>query len=119
VSTSELLIRIVKRYDEFIRRNLSRGFSAKEMNVPFLKEKTLRLEMALEKQADKARKQMAKLSDVAESAHYQFLRLFSQEGADMLVRALPGGAAVQGRGGRVSARALPAGLCRTAGGRMQ
>jgi choline-phosphate cytidylyltransferase len=95
VSTSELLIRIVKRYDEFIRRNLSRGFSAKEMNVPFLKEKTLRLEMALEKQADKARKQMAKLSDVAESAHYQFLRLFSQEGADMLVRGLtcPAGAA--------------------------
>mmetsp|Transcript_27719 Transcript_27719/g.95921 ORF Transcript_27719/g.95921 Transcript_27719/m.95921 type:complete len:352 (-) Transcript_27719:125-1180(-) len=49
VSTSELIIRIIKDYDEFVRRNLSRGHSASEMNVPFMKEKALQLDMAFDR----------------------------------------------------------------------
>ncbi len=50
VSTSDVIIRIVRDYDNFVRRNLSRGHSGKEMNVPFIKEKAILLDLAVEKQ---------------------------------------------------------------------
>jgi choline-phosphate cytidylyltransferase len=121
VSTSDLIIRIVKRcaaldggvcvslssyiftwcsYDEFVKRNLARGYSAKDMNVPFIKvftrrppycrcgsvhsmrlqEKSLQLEMVLSKQSAAAAEGIHKLSDAAETFHHDFLRLFSRNG---------------------------------------
>lgn len=49
MSTSDLIVRIIKDYDDFVRRNLSRGHSAEEMNVPFMKEQAIRLDMVLDK----------------------------------------------------------------------
>lgn len=48
ISTSDIIVRIIKDYDGFVRRNLSRGISAKEMNVPFVKEKTIQISTKLE-----------------------------------------------------------------------
>lgn len=69
---------VVRDYDAFVRRNLQRGMSREEMNVDFLKEKQIKLSMALEKGVSGASKRLHKLQGKAEELQTEFLQFFDK-----------------------------------------
>ncbi|RHY01696.1 hypothetical protein DYB25_005521, partial [Aphanomyces astaci] len=81
ISTSDLIIRIISEYDTFIRRNLKRGYSGKAMNVPFLKEKAIQIDMAMDKVKHDIDVVVHNFLGKAEDAQHSFLNMFSKDGA--------------------------------------
>jgi len=43
VSTSDLITRVVRDYDAYVMRNLKKGYSARDLNISFVKEQEMNL----------------------------------------------------------------------------
>lgn len=72
ISTSDIIMRIVKDYNEYVMRNLARGYSRKDLGVSYVKEKQLRVNMGITKLRQKVKEQQElvgqKLNTVARTA---------------------------------------------------
>lgn len=55
ISTSDLVARVVRDYDIFARRNLARGYSAKDLNLSYLEEQKFKFINKVDEVKDKGR----------------------------------------------------------------
>ncbi|XP_021275152.1 choline-phosphate cytidylyltransferase 2 [Herrania umbratica] len=63
ISTSDIIMRIVKDYNLYVMRNLDRGYSRKELGVSYVKEKRLRVNMRLKKLQEKVKEHQEKVGE--------------------------------------------------------
>uniref|UniRef100_A0A7N2LH11 Uncharacterized protein n=1 Tax=Quercus lobata TaxID=97700 RepID=A0A7N2LH11_QUELO len=61
ISTSDIIMRIVKDYNQYVMRNLDRGYSRKDLGVSY--EKRLRVNMRLKKLQEKVKEQQEKVGE--------------------------------------------------------
>ncbi|XP_062192443.1 choline-phosphate cytidylyltransferase 2-like [Phragmites australis] len=61
ISTSDIIMRILKDYNQYIMRNLIRGYSRKDLGVSYVKEKQLRVNMGISKLREKVKEHQEKV----------------------------------------------------------
>ncbi|XP_024396852.1 choline-phosphate cytidylyltransferase 2 isoform X1 [Physcomitrium patens] len=61
VSTSDLIMRIVKDYNEYVLRNLARGYTRKDLGVSYVKEKQLQVGLGINKLRQKVKEQQERV----------------------------------------------------------
>jgi len=80
ISTSDIILRIVKHYDDYVRRNLKRGYTGKQMNVSFMKEKQLQVEDKVNDIKKKFKSSVDAANKWAEQHHIkEFMKKFGGE----------------------------------------
>ncbi|XP_054792875.1 choline-phosphate cytidylyltransferase 2-like [Prosopis cineraria] len=67
ISTSDIIMRIVKDYNNYVLRNLDRGYSRKDLGVSYVKEKRLRVNRRLKNLQEKVKEQQEKVGEKIQS----------------------------------------------------
>ncbi|CAG7821752.1 unnamed protein product [Allacma fusca] len=77
VSTSDIVARIVKDYDVYVRRNLARGYSAKELGVGFINEKKFKFQNKMESLRLTGKRRDGRLSTMWSNSTNRILKALS------------------------------------------
>jgi len=87
VSTSDIICRLVRDYDMYVRRNLARGYSAQDLNVGFIKKNQLELQTRIDTVKSKFRTYeeesktfMERWEDRSKEFIHSFIGLFEKTG---------------------------------------
>jgi len=79
VSTSDVVARIVKDYDTYIRRNLARGYTREELNVSFLRGQKIELANKYDKFKKTIERKKGEYMRTSKDVIGAFLKLFGQQ----------------------------------------
>ncbi|TQD98372.1 hypothetical protein C1H46_015973 [Malus baccata] len=63
ISTSDLIMRIVKDYNQYVMRNLDRGYTRKDLGVSYVREKRLRVNMGLKRLRERVKVHQEKVGE--------------------------------------------------------
>ncbi|XP_058072133.1 choline-phosphate cytidylyltransferase 2-like [Magnolia sinica] len=63
ISTSDIIMRILKDYNQYVMRNLARGYTRKDLGVSYVREKRLRVNMGLKKLREKVKEHQEKVGE--------------------------------------------------------
>ncbi|KAM0948712.1 putative rossmann-like alpha/beta/alpha sandwich protein [Dioscorea sansibarensis] len=63
ISTSDTVMRILKDDNQYVMRNLARGFTRKDLGLSYVKEKRLQVNMGLKKLQEKVNQQQEKVGE--------------------------------------------------------
>ncbi len=87
VSTSDIICRLVRDYDMYVRRNLARGYSAQDLNVGFIKKNQLEFQSKMNTVKSKFRTYeeesktfMERWEDRSKEYIHSFIGLFEKTG---------------------------------------
>jgi len=83
VSTSDVIMRILKGYNDYVMRNLDLGYTRKDLGVSYVKEKQLRVNMGITKLRQKVKEQQEQMGKKLQTVGMQHSEWV--ENADRLV----------------------------------
>uniref|UniRef100_A0A1D1XIN3 choline-phosphate cytidylyltransferase n=1 Tax=Anthurium amnicola TaxID=1678845 RepID=A0A1D1XIN3_9ARAE len=63
ISTSDLIMRMLKDYNQYVMRNLARGYTRKDLGVSYVKEKRLRVNMGINKLREKVKEHQERVGE--------------------------------------------------------
>ncbi|KAI8372360.1 hypothetical protein EDC96DRAFT_500824 [Choanephora cucurbitarum] len=86
ISTSDLITRIVRDYDAYLRRNLERGVSAKELNISFFKETEIKTKKSIDDLKNQVKHVVLEHLGSWEDQSHEFIKSFAGRfGAENMV----------------------------------
>lgn len=93
ISTSDLILRIIKNYNDYVMRNLARGYTRKDLGISYVKEKRVRAASQIRRLSQKVREQQERMGkNLAflpkglrqNSQFLQFIKHFSDHVEDLM-----------------------------------
>ena len=80
VSTSDIISRIVRDYDIYVKRNIKRGYTAKDLNLGFVKRQEVKLTNKIVRLKKRSVNFIHKWEDRSKNLLLGFLSMFGKEG---------------------------------------